>query len=281
MSLSLNGATTIRSSLRQDVDAAAATGFMGLEIWLPKLNAALEQESLAQIREHFNCLRIKPLTINSLEGFNSLDRAGHERMMIEAERMCRLANQLGVESLVVVPSPRKPGITDQEVFDDILIGLKELLAVSEPYKLKISLEFLGFKNCSVNTLGSALHVIRTINNPRLGLVIDAFHFYVGGSTLAELRQTRPEEIHIFHINDCEPGLVEEMTDDRRLYPGLGVIPLGEILWTLFSIGYDGNISIELFRPEYWEQPALQVAQECFTHIDKILRMVRNAISKPT
>jgi sugar phosphate isomerase/epimerase len=52
-----------------------------------------------------------------------------------------------------------------------------------------------------------------------------------------------------------------MHDALRLYPGKGILPLASILRALKAIGYMGGISVEIFRPQYWSRPPLQVARE--------------------
>jgi 2-keto-myo-inositol isomerase len=37
-------------------------------------------------------------------------------------------------------------------------------------------------------------------------------------------------------------------------PGEGIIDLGEIMQILKDLGYNEMVSIELFRPEYWDWP---------------------------
>jgi 2-keto-myo-inositol isomerase len=50
-----------------------------------------------------------------------------------------------------------------------------------------------------------------------------------------------------------------LTDAHRLLPGLGVLPLKEIIEALRQIGYDGVASVEIFRPEYWERDPFELA----------------------
>ena len=71
---------------------------------------------------------------------------------------------------------------------------------------------------------------------------------------------KPEKLFIFHINDAEDLPKEKLTDAHRLYPGLGILPLKEIKAALDGIGYDRMVSIEIFRPEYWEQDPFDVAR---------------------
>jgi 2-keto-myo-inositol isomerase len=54
---------------------------------------------------------------------------------------------------------------------------------------------------------------------------------------------------------------EAITDAKRLLPGEGVLPLAGICTGLTGIGFDGLCSVELFRPEYWSWPPVDLAHQ--------------------
>ena len=82
-------------------------------------------------------------------------------------------------------------------------------------------EFLGQTDCTVQTLDLAHEIVRTANRNNLGLVIDSFHFYAGGSTIDMIEALDPRLLAVFHINDAEDRPREELNDSHRLLPGLG------------------------------------------------------------
>lgn len=266
----LNGATTLLGTLEQDIDAAVASGYDGLEFWLQKLNTYLETGTLAALRQRLDRTGLKRLTLNSLERFSFNDPSGHQRMLVDAERLCRLANALGIETVIVVPSPKPAWATREDVMKESERSLRDLLAIAERYEVKLGVEFIGSADNSINNLGDALALIRRMNHPRLGVVVDTFHFYANGSRMEDLADLKPGELTIFHINDVEPGDKASLSDDKRLYPGLGVLPLKEMLATLKSVGYDGFVSVEIFRPEYWHQPVASVARTALEHTRRFL-----------
>lgn len=45
----------------------------------------------------------------------------------------------------------------------------------------------------------------------------------------------------------------EMGQDKRCFVGSGVIDADAFLQTLKSINYKGMVSVETFRPQYWQQ----------------------------
>ncbi len=88
--------------------------------------------------------------------------------------------------------------------------------------------------------------------------------------LAELDELDPRRIFAFHLDDLEDLPKEAIRDDRRLLPGLGIVPLDEICGRLRRIGYGGSCAIELFRPEYWQWDPLQVATKARQAALKVL-----------
>jgi len=92
-------------------------------------------------------------------------------------------------------------------------------------------------------------------------VIDSFHFYAGGSTFKSMDMLDAQRLFVFHINDAEDLPREQLEDRHRLLPGLGILPLQEMLEALRWIGYDGVVSVEIFRPEYWKRDPTQLARE--------------------
>ncbi len=109
-----------------------------------------------------------------------------------------------------------------------------------------------------------------MNRENIGLVLDTFHFYAGGSSVGAIRDVDPEKIFILHMNDAEKLPKAELQDAHRLFPGEGVIPLAEIVSGLKNIHYDGPVSLEMFRPAYWFRPPEEVAQKGIDAIRKFL-----------
>ena len=52
----------------------------------------------------------------------------------------------------------------------------------------------------------------------------------------------------------------EQSDADRVYPGDGILDLGQMISILKEAGYAGVISLELFNPNYWEQAPAEVTR---------------------
>ena len=51
-----------------------------------------------------------------------------------------------------------------------------------------------------------------------------------------------------------------------------MLPLAELKARFDKIGYDKMASIEIFRPEYWDQDPFEVAKEAKTAAEKVLSL---------
>ena len=80
----------------------------------------------------------------------------------------------------------------------------------------------------------------------------------------------PRVIRIFHINDAEDLPREQLEDRHRLLPGLGILPLRELVSALRRIGYDKVASVEIFRPEYWERDPFALARDARAATERVL-----------
>lgn len=110
----------------------------------------------------------------------------------------------------------------------------------------------------------ALRLIEMAGAPaNVGILMDAFHYFRSGVADEEIRATPVDMIDIIHVNDCEDGALNELTDAQRLYPTLGVMPTRQ-LSLLKDRGYDGCLSVEVFRPEYWERPLDKIMDDAYS-----------------
>jgi 2-keto-myo-inositol isomerase len=270
MLLALNGATTMRADLESDIQAAHHAGFDLIEIWAPKLKEYLKQHTPRDLKLLMNEHKLQAYSINSIENITFRSRQREADLLTQCEQLCRTAREIGCPYIVAVPSPRPEGTTDDAVIEETVRALRELGERAAWYDMKLAFEFLGVAECSVRTLALSQEIIERIARPNVGLVIDTFHFYVGGSELESIGRLNPNQLFIFHINGAEDLPRSELQDKHRLLPGQGILPIKEIWSALQAIGYDRMASVEIFRPEYWEMDPMELAVEAHQAARRVL-----------
>jgi 2-keto-myo-inositol isomerase len=274
MKLALNGATTMRADLATDLRVAEAAGFEFVEIWASKLRDFLKHHSSSDLRDLFAKHNLKPLSINSIEHITFRNPSDYEAIKQQSEELSRIASEIECPYIVVVPG-RIPegGATRVEVVDESVRVLDELCDIAARQNTSLAFEFLGQTDCTVQTLDLAHEIVRTANRTNLGLVIDSFHFYAGGSKVEMIEALDQRLIAVFHINDAEDRPRETLNDSHRLFPGLGILPLRALISAFNRIGYDRVASIEIFRPQYWDMDPLEVAKMAHESTRKVLSSI--------
>jgi 2-keto-myo-inositol isomerase len=273
MKLALNGATTMKAELRTDILAAQAAGFDYVEIWAAKLHNYLVNESgsVADLRRLFQASAVEPLSINSIEHITFRSETDYAKIRNECEELSSIAAAIECPYVVVVPGKTPANApTREEVIAESVRVLAELGEIAGSHGVSLAFEFLGQTDCSVQTLDLANEIVERVARPNIGLVIDSFHFYAGGSTIEMIETLDPDRLFIFHINDAEDLPCEQLQDSHRLLPGLGILPLPEILKAFKRIGYDRVASVEIFRPEYWERDPFEFARDAKSALKTVL-----------
>jgi 2-keto-myo-inositol isomerase len=271
MKLAFNGATTMTADLETDIRAAAAAGFDLVELRSNKLYTYLESQSVKDLKGLLDEVGIGVLSINTLEHITWRSSEDYNAIKEECAKLSEISAWIGCPYVLSVPGALRQGPkSEQQTIDESVRVLIELADIAEPFGIKIGFEFLGEEANSVPTLDLGSKIVDVVGRDSVGNVIDTYHFYAGGSTYEAIDRLDPEKLFIFHINDAEDLPKEQLNDSKRLYPGLGILPIKEIKQHLDRIGYDGPVSVEIFRPEYWKQDPFEVARKAKEATEKVL-----------
>lgn len=266
MKLCFNEATTLENSnLSKDLEYCNKHGYDYIEIrTMDKLPEYLQSQTIEELAHYFNTHHIKPLALNALVFFNNRTEEEYQTILTEFKDMLEVGQKIGVKYIVAVPLVTEQKILQDDIKTSSVNVLRELSDLAAPYGIKIAVEFVGHPQCTVNTFGQAYDIVQTVERENVGLVLDCFHFHAMGSRLEDLEKADGSKIFILHIDDTEDFPIGFLTDEDRLWPGQGVIDLDSILSTLKEIGFSDVVSVELFRPEYYQldaEKAIVIAKE--------------------
>ncbi|MBC1650673.1 2-keto-myo-inositol isomerase [Listeria booriae] len=266
MKLCFNEATTLENSnLEKDLTICEQNGYDYIEIrTMDKLPEYLKTHTLDDLATYFQNHHIKPLALNALVFFNNRDEAGHAAIIQEFQEMMHICDKIGAKYVVAVPLVTTEKILKKDIKQSCIEVLQELSNIAESHGVKIALEFVGHPECTVNTFEDAYDIVQAVNRDNVGLVFDSFHFHAMGSNIQNLKNADGSKIFIFHIDDTEDFQIGLLTDDDRVWPGHGAIDLEAHITTLKQIGYSDVVSVELFRPEYYQLTAEETIEKAKT-----------------
>ena len=262
----INGATTMPYTLEQDLEAAALAGFEAVEIWSGKLNAYLETHTVDDLKDLLaRCqLKVASLCPYSLVGFS--DNRGH---IISIREASEIAEAIECPILLVCADEPPEGVELDEAYDAMANVASTYADWAEDHGVKIAIEPLG-RHPFIPGPNEALEIIERADHDALGLMLDTFHYYKSDVSMEDIRNIPLEHLLIVHVNDCEDLPREELTDGHRLHMGSGILPLETVLGILKDKGYEGALSVEIFREEYWKQVPEAISRDAKAALDKTL-----------
>ena len=267
----LNGATTGATvNVETDIRVAGQAGYQAIELRDDKIERYLAAgHSLASLADRVRSAGLEVLSINALEDATLMAVEQASARLARWRKLCEWAAALDAPYAIAVPSllGGTPPSEDQ-IRTRSIESLRALAAVAREFDVQVGFEFLG-PLASVNTLRSARRIIEAIDDPSVGLVIDAFHFYVGGSRVTDLDGLDPSRLFLVHLDDAEPGDASGLSDAQRLLPGDGVVPLDALVRALERSGYRGVYSLELSRPEYWTWDPTDLARRGLEAMERL------------
>ena len=126
--------------------------------------------------------------------------------------------------------------------------------------MKPAIEFLGFVE-DFTTIEDALEIMEQCGHPDATIILDPFHCFRGGGAIESISKLHADQIAMSHFNDApaDPPR-DQQRDPDRVMPGDGIVDLKLYCDKLREVGYDRWLSLELFRPDLWEQDPLEVAK---------------------
>ncbi|MDR2156858.1 MAG: sugar phosphate isomerase/epimerase [Clostridiales Family XIII bacterium] len=289
MKLSFNEATARDcSSLELDLTLCEQAGFDFIEIRFDMLRDYLKTHTVRELKTYFETHRIKPHAFNALYLFDTFlagercrDKAREKRVMDDFMLACEVGREIGAHYLVVVPdlyreAPNtRPYINTRENINiDAVRILGALSDVARDYGMNLGLEPVGSLGCSVKTIGHAMEIVRLTDRENVGLTADCFNLYLYAkrNDFSDIGTVDPAKIFVVHVNNADCAPIGVLSNEHRRFCDSGVIDLKSYLGVLRDMGYDGMISIEVFRPEYWAWPAEKVVSEAY-------RTTRDAVAR--
>jgi len=250
------------------LEAARRAEFDAVELTMGMIEPIIEKGAITQLKRKIEDNGLTVASINGPERFNLLAEKEFATLLSRTEKVAAASREIGCTLLVPVPSPLKDHASVDTIVTQAAQSLNKLTEVCGK-EMCLGLEFLGEEKCSINTLNTAVKVINSMSKHNVGLVVDSFHMHLSKIMFSELVQIQSNRLFLVHVNDSEAGDPRELTDANRLLPGDGVMNLQDLRLSLVQMGYDGFLSLELFKPSYWQQDPQQVAKICRESLKRV------------
>lgn len=251
------GTTKFNADLLQDIDILRSTGFAAIEIRLDKLKRAREHMSLEKVAQMLHESGLQAEALNAVKAINWLDGVDLIRVREEVAEAVILAQGVGSDAVVLVPTidESMARLPWQETRDECIATIRELATIAAARRVRLAIEPIGLANCAVRTVQQALEIVELADRDNVGLLLDSFNVYLDSDyDMHGFNQVPANRIFGVHVADSDGTNADghDLGQENRVWPGHGVMPLCEIVRGFLATGYRGTLSVELFRPEYFE-----------------------------
>jgi 2-keto-myo-inositol isomerase len=254
-------------SLEAIIDQMGRWGYAGIEIEAGRLGAALGRAPVEEVRRWLDDQGIAPASLMAWPFRVDGDLSG---LLDDIRRHGELARALGAPTLLVFAGQAGPA--DPAARGDFLRRAGEAArayAEAAGEEVTISLEPIGGSDW-LGTPEHALAIADASGHPRVGIMMDFFHYYRSSVPASSVAAIPVDRLFIVHADDCEDCPVAELNDSHRVYTGEGILPLRPRLRLLRGMGYRGHLSIELFNRAYWQAPLEEVVERCYRGLARLL-----------
>jgi sugar phosphate isomerase/epimerase len=259
MLLGLHAGSTMHTNVVTDIRIAKAVGYDAIEIWVAKLQRYLDSGYRAEdLVPALGALR--PAMLNCLLHIERQEPEARRELRRQTESLCVTARTLHCPTLQVIALNALRGEPWPEIRQKTGRSLAELADIAAPFGVRLALEPVSFS--PMRTLAQSLEVLDVAARDNVGLCVDTFHLWTGGTPWDDVARLDPSLIVVAHLSDVTPRAGEEWADaDRDVLPGDGILPLKEGVAAIRATGYDGLWSVELLGAHYWEWEPTELARE--------------------
>lgn len=255
-----------------DLRALRAGGWRAIELWLPHWDGFTEREGgnglggRGGLEVARRLLQDSGLTVTGgcgLGGSGSLffsRGAALEALHGALERRLEQCQALGARHLVIAPGfdlPERPERPGTEELEHAATSLRRAAGRAAAYGVRLGIEFLAGARL-VSTLPTALALTERVRHPLAGVVVDTYHLYAGRSKSEDIDLLRddPSRLFFMHVSDVAREVPRDLwTVPDRTLPGAGGVPNSALLERARALGFDGDVSLELFSAAFeahWE-----------------------------
>ena len=259
----------LSGTLREKLAHIAVAGFRHVEIFdndLLTFDGSLD-DLAATLRRH----ELEVVTLQPFRDFEGLSGRDRELAFARAEAKFDQMAVLDTDLLMLCSSchpAAQPGI------ERIVADLRELGERAAARGLRIAYEALAWAPW-VHDYRDAWEIVRRVDHPAVGLVLDTFHLFSRGSPLEPIAQIPGDRIFLVQTADAPRLSMDHLSWSRhyRCFPGQGELDIHRFMAQLSETGYSGPLSHEVFNDVFRMSDPAQTARDGYRSSRYLASMV--------
>jgi hydroxypyruvate isomerase len=166
------------------------------------------------------------------------DPKNHDKLVKKIEEACGVAKKLNCTMMCVVGGDDQPGMSQQQMHENIITGLKKVAPIAEANQVMLILEPM---NIRVDHKGHCLYgstptvrICREVNSKFVKINWDLYHMHISEGDLCGHLKEGFDQVGYLQLAD-HPG---------RHEPGTGEIHYNRVLREAYDLGYRGYVGLE-------------------------------------
>lgn len=264
--LTLSAMTLRNASLNDRIKASAEAGFQGIGWRFEDFTDSRFTQGLSE-QDAQRLVNESGIQAPEIEFFREWVGLENDQKYQEREaRILALASQLGAKQISVAVFKPIP----QEA---IVASLRTLCRHTATQNLIVQLEPMVYTP-PVNSLERAWEIIRAVNEPNTGIVIDAWQWAHEDESAETLKTIPAERVTCIQLSDALSYQLPDAADESRHHrciPGTGSIDLMALLRMLFDHGIRAPLSVEVMSDRLDELSPYDAARQVADGTRAVLR----------
>ena len=242
----------VKFSLFEAIERIARLGFKGVEIMgdrphlyppdfddgqLARLNKLLQNNGLKVT--NLNSFTLFAVGDTYLPSWIEPDKERREIRIRHTLDSLNVAKILACKNISVPPGGPLKGMSRKEAMALFHEGLERVIPLAEELDIRLLVE--PEPDLMIETTDQFLEFIRDVKSSVVGINFDIGHFYCAGEAPQRSFEILYEWVGHVHLEDIAPD-----RSHNHLIAGQGAIAFKEVLQTMVDLGYNGDISLELY-----------------------------------
>lgn len=246
----------LSGTLEQKMHAAAKAGFQAIEIFENDLTQY--RGSASDVKRIADSLGLEILVLQPFRDMEGMPAHLRQKKYSMLERKMDLAHQLGTSRLMMCSNVHPQSSPNIEQCAEDLYALAELAKRED---MQLGYEALAWGR-HIADYDDAWNLVKTVDHPNLGVVLDTFHMFARGNTLDTLKNDIPvDKIALVQVADAPKMQMDILQYSRhyRCFPGQGDFPVIDFVKALKDKGYNDYLSHEVFNDEFRSSSPIEKA----------------------
>jgi 4-hydroxyphenylpyruvate dioxygenase len=233
-------------TLEGKLTAAARAGFRAVEIFENDLT--FFSGNPRDVRRMAEDLGLSIVALQPMRDFEAMPDPVRARNFERARRKFDLMEELGTTLLCICSNVSDQAIDAPERAAE---DLAALAGEAAQRGFRIGYEALAWGR-HVRDWTAAWDIVRTADQPNLGIVLDSFHACVRNNPLEPIAAIPGDRIALVQVADAPAILMDPLSLSRhhRCFPGQGDMPIDDYLDAVSRSGYRGPVSLEVFNDQF-------------------------------